>query len=153
MTIMRKTILLLFLLLSCSAKAQQLITATGGEAGGVIWSVGEMMTAVLNSEDANAVLSQGFLQPGYISTTAIPDLTPDKLQLNAYPNPVINQLHVTSTNLPYTWKIYDSIGKILGEGNSSGQQDEAINFSRYGSGYYLLVVATAEGTHSIKVIK
>jgi hypothetical protein len=146
----KKIITLLLLLAPLSMNAQELITTAGGEGGGVIWSVGEIVTATLT--DNSNRLTQGFLQPEHLSaSTAIAHLSPDN-QIKAYPNPVIDKLYISS-KIACTWRVYDSIGKTLNAGQGSGQAEEFIDFSSYRSGYYIVVITSANETHSIKVIK
>jgi hypothetical protein len=150
---MKKIILSLLLSLPFYANAQELITTTGGAGNGTIWSVGEVATTTLTTTDKTYFLTQGFLQPEYLSTTAIASPRNNDAQLSAYLNPVTDQLYIRSGDASgNAWKIYDSVGRILDTGRFSGSES-VIDFNNYASGYYILIVLSGERIQSIKIIK
>lgn len=146
---MKKIIYLLLLLpVSLVINAQKLITTSGGEGAGVLWSIGEIATTSIS--DSNVSVSQGFLQPGDLPWTAIADIQSDT-RMNVYPNPVIDFLHVSSDQA-FTWKLYDSLGRLLSYG-ATGSNEAEIDFGAYAQGYYVLIITKKEGMRSVKVIK
>jgi hypothetical protein len=149
---MKKIIILLFLLLPFYIHAQELVTTAGGEGGGVIWSVGEAVTATITNAGESFSLTQGFLQPEHTSPTAINLPRHDYLQLQVYPNPVTDRLFIQVEEALHSWKIHDSTGRTLSAGQFSGRE-QSIDFSNYRPGYYILTVASPEGIQSIKIIK
>ena len=78
--------------------------------------------------------------------------------LNAYPVPVIDILHVVS-NLPMTGKVlvkvYGADGKLIDEintyANSSNSFD--LNFSKYEKGFYVVELVNEYRSSQVKVIK
>jgi hypothetical protein len=150
---MKKVILLLFLIASFHANAQELITTTGGAGEGTVWAVGEVATATITDAGKTGFLTQGLLQSEHLLVSAILYPLQNDAQLSAYPNPVTDKLHIRLKNASCdSWKIYDFTGRVLNAGQFSGQE-YTIDFSGYTSGYYFLVVVAGERIQSIKVIK
>ncbi|MDR0682989.1 MAG: T9SS type A sorting domain-containing protein [Dysgonamonadaceae bacterium] len=149
-----KKIILLFIIVPFYANAQELITTTGGAEGGVTWSVGEVITATITDVGKTCFLTQGFLQPEHLVSSAIFYPLHDDTPLSVYPNPVTDKLYIRLKNASCdSWKIYDSVGRMLDVGEFSGQE-YTIDFSGYTSGYYILVaVSSGERIQSFKIIK
>jgi hypothetical protein len=150
---MKNVILSLFLLTPFCTNAQELITTTGGAGSGVLWTIGDVVTATITDSGKTGFLTQGFLQPEHLSPTAIEYPRKDDSPLSAYPNPVTDQLYIRPVSASgCSWKIYDSTGRILDSGQFSGQES-AIDFGNYAAGYYILVAVSEERTQTIKIIK
>jgi hypothetical protein len=79
-------------------------------------------------------------------------LTESKLQVSFYPNPVVNELHVSTEEAATSFSIIDNSGRIVGQVKGTGK-DQTIDVSHLASGNYSLVVLFSNGYTSTKFIK
>lgn len=151
---MKKIFIAILLCLPLYMSSQQLISTAGAESRGIVWSVGEIMTATLKNNDSSVFVMQGLLQPGYFGTTGIINNV-KALTVEAYPNPVIDKLYINLKNQESTtqWKLYNITGTLIEQGQSSLNTTFTIDFSNYSKGHYILMLKTESENHSIKIIK
>lgn len=151
-----KKILLSTLFLFCiNLQAQQSTMTSGGNASGsggtVSYSVGQVS---YKSPEGN-LISDGVQQPYEIMTLGKDDFP--ELKLLAYPNPVIDELHLLNTDPKITQLSYtftDISGKILTELQELSSKDEIISMQNYSAGVYLLQVYTQnKKLKTFKIIK
>lgn len=92
--------------------------------------------------------SDGFV---LVTATGMEEIT---LELNAWPNPVVDDLHLQLQNTTtFTYELYDMNGCMM-ERNSVTGELVTIPFSSYASGTYLIRITTDEGTKTtIRVVK
>lgn len=75
-----------------------------------------------------------------------------EIPLTVYPNPVQDQLIITTPLEEYSITIYNLQGQILGSYQAiSGTQ--TINYSQYPNGIYLMTISSQEQTKTMKIIK
>ncbi|MDR0413062.1 MAG: T9SS type A sorting domain-containing protein [Dysgonamonadaceae bacterium] len=142
---MKKIILSICLAVPCLAHAQEVVTTTGGTGAGVIWSVGEVLTATVADAGEPYILTQGFLQPGQLPLSALVYPAQETAPLSAYPNPVTDELSLSASG---NWKLYDAAGTLLATG-----QGATVPFGTRAQGYYLLTLVSGDKIQSIKIIK
>lgn len=85
-----------------------------------------------------------------ISNLAVSDINKAKVQ--AYPNPVIDILKVTSNTNAKSISVFDISGKKVLTQTANSITTE-INMSKVTPGTYVVIIETETGTESIKVIK
>lgn len=150
---MKKRITLyLLLFFPVLVSAQELITTAGGEGNGVFWSVGEILTLPVTDAGKTQSVTPGFLQPDHIRYTAIDSPAEEQASIFVYPNPVKEQLYIQGQANNASWKLFDSTGRTWGAGTLSGAE-QAVDFTAYPAGYYLLQVTSPEGTQLFKLVK
>ena len=125
-----KKILFLLLLFPLSLRANILISTACSEGGSTTWTIGEIMVATLSDNNSENSLTQGFLQPEHIVPSGI-----------------------FKIDEPFTWSIYDTLGKIQSTGKLSGTPGEYINVDNLTPGYYILTITSSKGSSSIQLIK
>ena len=124
-----KKILFLLLLFPLSLRANILISTACSEGGSTTWTIGEIMVATLS------------------------DNIPEKAtQITIFPNPAKEKVFV-KIDEPFTWSIYDTLGKIQSTGKLSGTPGEYINVDNLTPGYYILTITSSKGSSSIQLIK
>ncbi len=79
-------------------------------------------------------------------------LVESELKVSFYPNPVVNELHVSTQELAENFFIVDQSGRIWKQVSGSSK-DQAIDVSELASGSYSLVVLFPNGYTSVKFIK
>ena len=144
---MRYTIIVLHLCSSFLAQAQSAspdVIASSGDYFSnanysMAWTLGEVMTETYSP--ANNFFTQGFHQPDYGTLTFVENLN-SETSVIAFPNPVINDLHISfgNNNGVYLIKIFDAIGNILSAESVStnGNSVHILPLSNYPSGMYLV---------------
>ena len=154
-----KLILLLFLSFALTElKAQQVITAAGGDSSGsggsVAYSVGQIVYTT-NTGTTGSV-AQGVQQPYEISIVLGVDDNSIKLELTAYPNPTTNYLtlNLGKTELSnLNFQLYDMSGKLI-ESNKITSITETIRMENLPSStYFLKVTNNNKELKSFKIIK
>ena len=91
-----------------------------------------------------------FLAMGLGQTTALPELKPQDVNFNAFPNPVKDQIQLTATEEMQTISIHDLEGKLIRQQSSAGLNQQ-LNLSTVPAGLYILEVAFARGTIHQKI--
>ena len=164
-----KKILFLLLLFPLSLRANILISTACSEGGSTTWTIGEIMVATLSDNNSENSLTQGFLQPEHIvpsgifdtlkkglesgnKITPIFDIPEKATQITIFPNPAKEKVFV-KIDEPFTWSIYDTLGKIQSTGKLSGTPGEYINVDNLTPGYYILTITSSKGSSSIQLIK
>ncbi len=147
--------ILLLTLFSLQSYSQDIITTSGGEGVGVVWTIGGILTNTLSDNNTTTMVSQGFIQPEYAvpGPTGILDVSSSKIAIKVYPNPVLDLLSLNiQDGTPYAWTLCNVLGQKLASGTSD-DSESTINFSKYPSGQYVLKVTYSEGSQSMKIIK
>lgn len=79
-------------------------------------------------------------------------LTETTWNVSFYPNPVVNELHVSTPELATSFSIVDDAGRVWSK-VSGTSKDQVIDVSQLASGSYSLVVLFSTGYSSVKFIK
>ena len=148
----------LLLGLGLTTQAQQVPTATGGNASGsggsVAYSVGQIVYNT-NTGTTGSV-AQGMQQPYEISIVLGVDENSIKLELTAYPNPTTNYLtlNLGKTELSnLNFQLYDMSGKLI-ESNKITSTIETIRMENLPSStYFLKVTNDNKEVKTFKIIK
>ncbi len=74
-------------------------------------------------------------------------------EVSVYPNPVVDQVTVSSNSLLGKVMLYDILGKKINQQNGNGETTIQLSMSALPKGVYVLNIETAEGMVSRKVIK
>jgi hypothetical protein len=151
---MKNGLILLFLLIALQSYAQESITTSGGEGGGVVWTIGEPITQTIG-DNSTTIVTQGFIQPEYAipTPTGILNVYTEKFEFSAYPNPVEDKLYLTFQEpIEYVWMLHALSGQKLASGKS-GDQADGIDFSIYPAGQYVLTLISAENSRSVLILK
>jgi Secretion system C-terminal sorting domain len=154
-----KLILLLFLSFALTElKAQQVISALGGDASGsggtVAYSVGQIVYTTNTGTTGSA--AQGVQQPYEISIVLGVDDNSIKLELTAYPNPTTNYLtlNVGQTELSnLNFQLYDMGGKLIESSKIASTTETICMENLPSSTYFLKVTENNKEVKSFKIIK
>ena len=92
------------------------------------------------------------MQPEHIVPSGIFDIPEKATQITIFPNPAKEKVFV-KIDEPFTWSIYDTLGKIQSTGKLSGTPGEYINVDNLTPGYYILTITSSKGSSSIQLIK
>ncbi len=157
----KRTILLVMVLFVAviSTKAQETVSATGGEASGsggsASYTVGQVVYTT--STGTNGSVAEGVQQPYEISVvTGIKEAEGINLSVLAYPNPATDYLTVKvenykTDNLQY--QVFDINGKLLQTVNATGQET-SINIQDYPvANYFIKVLDNKKEIKVFKIIK
>ncbi|WP_010662671.1 T9SS type A sorting domain-containing protein [Marinilabilia salmonicolor] len=153
----RKVMLSILLLAICiSIQAQQLVTATGGNASGsggtVSYSIGQVVYH--SHTGTNGSVLEGIQQPYEISVlTVLEEAEGINLLVLVYPNPTTDflQLKVESDNLnDLTYQLLNMQGKLLENEQITGNQT-SIAMSNLAQGTYFVKII--QGSRVIKTFK
>jgi hypothetical protein len=138
---------LLSLLIPVAAAAQDAVSAAGGDAGGVSWTLGEVVTETYAT--TALVVIQGFNQPEAGVVTGIDHVAARRLAVDVYPNPVVGLLHIAGADgETYRWQLSALDGKSLDSGQAS-----TVDFTPRPAGTYLLRIGDGKREQSFIVIK
>jgi hypothetical protein len=153
-----KDLLLLIIIFSICpiTKAQQTISAAGGDANGtggtVSYTVGQV--AYTTNTGTNGSVSQGIQQVYEISVVSdIDEYTDIKLSVATYPNPVEDKLilKIEAENATeYDYQIFDMNGSLI-EANKIVSNESIIFMGNLSPAIYFLIVT--EGQKEIKTFK
>lgn len=155
---MLSTILLLGLGLT-GLQAQESINASGciasGAGGSVSYSMGQLMYQ--NSAAEDGIIAEGVQQPFEISVATANDETNGiNLSINAFPNPVTDDLILTVDNVDTSnlnFQLYDMHGKLLQTRRIDDTQT-CIAMSKFGPAiYFVKIVQKDKELMTFKVIK
>ena len=145
----------LLLGLGLTAKAQQAITTTGGNAfsseGSISYSVGQIVYKA-NSGSSGSV-AQGVQQPYEISILQGIEDNSINLKLTAYPNPTSNFLTLNASNAKLStlnFELYDISGKLI-ESRKIISTSETIAMENLPNATYFLKVNN--NNNEIKIFK
>lgn len=160
-----KSVVLSFMFLiiwNCSfsqSLSPTLISSAGAYAAGgnitLSYSLGEIAVTTLTSD--KLVLTQGFHQP-QLTGTGIPDEMKLDWKVNAFPNPVQDQLNISirlGKPVELNLEIIDLTGKkllIKKLGRITADFDHSIDFSGFVKGIYFLKIQSTDKKYS-RIIK
>jgi len=148
----------LLLGIGITAQAQQVTTATGGDASGsggtVAYSVGQVVYTT--NTDVSGTVSQGVQQPYEIFTVGIKE-TELNILLSVFPNPTAYNLTLQISdynNEKLSYQLFDMQGKLLNNGQVTAQQVQ-INTANLPPATYFINVVNQENKkiRSFKIIK
>jgi len=148
----------LLLGIGITAQAQQVTTATGGDASGsggtVAYSVGQVVYTT--NTDVSGTVSQGVQQPYEIFTVGIKE-TELNILLSVFPNPTAYNLTLQISdynNEKLSYQLFDMQGKLLNNGQVIAQQVQ-INTANLPPATYFINVVNQENKkiQSFKIIK
>lgn len=159
---MKKLLLLFLLSFSISINAQTIspeVIATSGDyytssSVSLSWTLGEMIVETFSS--SSIILTQGFQQP-YYSLVSIVENTNQELDIEFFPNPVIDFFTIRINSEPDTEVIIEIIdiqGKLLFT-TQTHEKLTKIDLSNYSGNIYILSIQNTENEqYSIyKIIK
>ena len=157
----KRTILLVMVLFVAviSTKAQETVSATGGEASGsggsASYTVGQVVYTTSVGTDGS--IAEGVQQPYEISVvTGIKEAEGINLSVLAYPNPATDYLTVKvenyeTANLQY--QVFDINGKLLQSVKATGQETQ-IEISEFvPANYFIKVLDNKKEIKVFKIIK
>ena len=155
---MIKTITLFAFFAGFTTHAQQVTSASGGEASGsggtITYSVGQIVYTT-NSGNTDSV-SQGVQQPYEISVILGIDNHSINLEVTAYPNPTTNYLSLNSSNAELStlnFQLYDISGKLI-ESRKIISSTEIIGTENLPNATYLLKITNKnKEVKTFKIIK
>lgn len=145
---------IVLLLFSGGIQAQQTLLATGGEAGSVSYSIGQIF--YINSMGPNGSVTPGVQQPFGVFVTSGKEIKDINLTFTVYPNPTSDLLFLQVDNFPkekLTYQLFDLQGKLL-EQNQVLMQRTSVNLQNMPrSTYYLKVSSRNQTIKTFKIIK
>ena len=155
---MKKIIILLCIGIT-TAKAQQSINTSGGNAAGtggtVSYSVGQMNHTTNTGTSGSA--SAGVQQPFEISTvTGLVDSKALNIQLSAFPNPTFDNLilKVESTaTKSLSYQLFDLNGKLLTAQKLDGGETKVAMNQYAAATYFLKIIENSNSIKTFKIIK
>ena len=125
--------------------AQESVVSSGanlsGTGGSVSYSIGQVCYST--DKSAGGSVAQGVQQPYEIQVLLGLDEYEVNLQARAYPNPTINELHLTLGNLNpkgVSYRLFDIRGRLLASGELESEVT-IIAMTQYPRSQYLLSVA------------
>ena len=149
---------LILLMLKCSSSfCQQTLNVCGQSASingyTFEYSVGEM-TCIHTAQNANLLVTQGFLQPyrNSISGSAVPQQTADNTNIamsdpiKVYPNPTRDILFVESieqVDAEITYQLFDAQGRTIINNTylqKAGAYQFTLDLQRFAAGSYFLLI-------------
>lgn len=150
--------LIVLFFLSLSLFSQQNTVATGGDltgaGGSVSYTVGQIDHTSKSS--TSGIITEGVQQPYEIVVVTGITNTTVQLLINAYPNPVVDQLVLTidQTDLNKVfYQLMDVAGKLISEKQVSTSRTE-IQFKELPQGiYFIKVVSDNKEVKVFKIIK
>jgi len=140
---------LLSSLLSYSQSITSEVISSGGGNEHLEWTIGEPIIVTFIG-DKN-ILTEGFHQGTVEVTNSVNNFK--NMELNVFPNPVTSILNVkVNTGSYWIAKVIDLNGKVLFE-NKNLTQELQIDFSRYPSSTFILVVSDDKNYATFNIIK
>lgn len=153
------TLILASLSLCSQTISPSVVASSGGYAQGegvsLSWTLGEMVIETLQNENDGLILTQGFHQTDII-VTSIYEAKSFDLLVNAFPNPVKDQLSVTvqdgaAENIRFG--LVDLQGTMLLEGKLVGSETQ-IDLATFRSGvYFLTLTVKGEKVKTFRIVK
>lgn len=159
----KKKSMLCFLFLSCLyftvIQAQQAFPATGGNAkgsgGSASYTIGPIAYKFL--EGVNGTVAQGVQQPYEISAvTAIYNTESISLEINVYPNPIIESVRLIVKSTDYTslqYRLYNINGILLQDKMIESEENEISMESLSPAVYFLKVSKDNKEVKVFKIVK
>jgi len=114
------------------------------------WSIGEIAIATLSA--GSNIVTEGFLQPEVVSTSAIEEVTIGN-GISCFPNPVHSILYIRqSVDVIGFVSVYDAIGNRVYDQKFT---DGIIDMSLFRPGIYFINIRRDDGVeeHTFKIIK
>lgn len=145
---------IVLLFFSGGIHAQQTLLATGGEAGSVSYSVGQVF--YINTTGPNGSVTPGVQQPFGIFVTSGKEIKDINLVFTVYPNPTSDFLFLQVDNFPkekLTYQLFDLQGKLLDQNQVAMQRTSVSLQNRPPSTYYLRVNSQHQTIKTFKIIK
>lgn len=151
------SLLLLSVIMTLTANAQELISNSGGyysnSSGSLAWSVGEAIISTIS--DGTDTLTQGFHQSRF-EITSISENTEENFNIQFFPNPVEDYFNIQIENSDisnFSFVLYDSHGKILCNEKITDKLSK-VNMSNYtAANYFVTVFHNGISVNSIQIIK
>jgi hypothetical protein len=151
-------LVLLFLLLFCEIRAQEVISSAGATYSSanlqLSWTVGEPVVETFSN--GSTILTQGFHQSKLV-ITAIDPIPLAGFEFEVYPNPTSGEVNikVNKGNISkLRFSLYTSLGEQIRQQNLSNQV-ERINMELLAPGYYVLKISHDKDVpmQTFKIIK
>lgn len=152
---------LLLLLIGFTVKAQQVGNSVVNAAGGTFqvagtdhaYNIGETWSTTIT--DGTNTVTEGFLQPEFISLGLSEDLLMSTTGINVFPNPTYGRLNIgLSSGTIHHIKVYHVDGSVLQE-QVINSQETTLDLSVYARGFYFIEVFTGQSAKGarFKIIK
>lgn len=149
----------LLLLTSLALKAQETITASGGNASGadgaVSYTVGQMVYTTYSA--TSGCVAQGVQQPYEISVvTEIEEAKGINLMVSAYPNPTNDNLTLSIDKYDISdlsYQLYNIQGKLLHSEKIISNQTSIVMSTFAPATYFLKVTNGGEEVKTLEIIK
>jgi hypothetical protein len=149
--------IVLMLLVSGAAKAQQVIASSGetlqNTSGTLSFTLGELV--IDTKTNSNGILTQGFQQTK-ITITAINDLYKNDISITVYPNPTTSKVTLNIEKCKpgkYAYVLYNNTGKLLLKENINNNE-ALISFDPYAPAFYIIKIqCNGKDVKSVKIIK
>lgn len=145
----------LFIVLLQGVFAQQNTVSSGGNATGsggeVSFTIGQL--DFINSSAVTGTVNQGVQQP-YEFFASLDEIS-SALQLSVFPNPFTETVNITGSpqSEQFTWKLFDSNGKVLKEGTILSENTQIDLHELEPATYYLQVYQLSTQLRNFKIIK
>lgn len=105
---------------------------------------------IYNEDQTN--FTQNLMFNLVIDTTTMGVEDIEASQTTIYPNPVVNDVHITSKNTIEEIRIYNMTGEEVLKNNSNATAVQ-LNVSKLPSGVYVVVIKTSKGVETKKLVK
>lgn len=153
------TLMLASLSLHSQTISPSVVASSGGHAQGegltISWTLGEMVIETFQHDNSGIILTQGFHQT-YIMITSVYEAQSIDIQINAFPNPVKEQLTVyvqEGVSEGFRFSVIDLRGNLLTEGKLEGRETN-IDLTTLRTGVYLLAIfIKEEQVKTFRIIK
>lgn len=122
--------------------------------GGNITGVPQGLIPTIPGEGLEWDLSE-LISAGTIKVRKLTGLTDNHLNTELYPNPVIDKLHIKSTNISGVKEIniFNLLGNLITSTVDISSEELLVDFSSFDSGIYMIQMKTEDATLVRKIIK
>lgn len=140
-------------------QAQEIITATGGNASGSGGSASYSFGQVVYTTNTGTIgsVAQGVQQPFEISVvTRLEEAKDINLSVTAYPNPTTGYLNLEVKDLEFAnlhFQLYDINGKLLQNEKINGTQTSIVMSNLVPANYFIKVIQGNKEVKTFKIIK
>jgi hypothetical protein len=155
---MKFNIVLILYLNFYNCFAQEAISTSSGEANGlnatVAFTIGQLFTS--SSYSQGSYISEGIHQPFEISSTLSISTFYDQIQLQYYPNPIKNILHLVIPNWnkdTYKFTLFDFKGSILKTGTITTERSQIQFYTLPSASYVLKIKSNNQTVKAFTIIK